>query len=154
MTLLKTQTGALVPLDDDEMDKMRRFKVGSVIRAEYKEMRNGKFFRKWWALMAVAYDMWTDGIQFQEYCGQQVQPNKDRFRKDITILAGYFHPVYALDGSMTMEADSIAWASMGEDKFERLYSACVDVILAKVLAHKNISRKQLDESVDAVLRFT
>jgi len=151
--MIKGPNGALLPLDDDESEKTKRWKTGSVVRGEFKEMRNGRFFKKWWVLMQVAYDLWSDGVELQEHCGQPVMPEKNRFRKDVTVLAGYFVPVYSVDGSVTLEAESISWASMNEDRFERLYSACINVILSKVLSHKNISREQIDTAVEHVLRF-
>ena len=103
--------------------------------------------------MDIAYDLWSDGLTHQEYQGQTVLPNKENFRKDVTILAGFFKPVFALDGKMTLEAESISWASMTEERFEVLYSACINVILAKVLGHTKLTREQLNASVDAVMRF-
>lgn len=153
LTLVKTQTGALVPIDQDEVSKLGRFKAGAVVRADFKEMRNGPFFRKYWALMEVAYDLWSDGLTPQEHQGRPVLPEKDRFRKDIIILAGYFRPVFDVTGGMRLEAESISWAKMDEARFERLYSACIDVILAKVLSHTRLTREQLNEAVDNVLRF-
>lgn len=153
VVMVKTPQGYLVPMNEDESSKARKWKSGSVIRGEFKEMRNGAFFRKFWALMDIAYDMWTDGIEPQTYQGQEVLPEKDRFRKDVCILAGYFRPVFDVTGKMKLEAESIAWANMDETRFEKLYSACIDAILAKVLSHKNISHKQLNEAVESVLRF-
>lgn len=151
--MVKGPNGALLPLDDDESEKTKRWKAGSVVRGDFKEMRNGRFFKKWWVLMQVAYDLWSDGCSGHEYKGQEVLPDKERFRKDVTILAGYFRPVYALDGSMTLEAESLAWASMDEDRFQKLYDACINVILAKVLSHKNINKAELDSAIDNVMRF-
>lgn len=153
LTLLKTQTGALVPMDEDSQARMTKFKVGSVIRADYKAMRNGQFFRKYWALMDIAYDLWSDGLEHQEYQGRTVLPEKNRFRKDISILAGYFRPVFDVNGEMRLEAESIAWSNMDEDRFSALYSACINVILSKVLSHKNLTREVLDKAVEDVLRF-
>lgn len=153
MTLLKSHAGALVPMCEEEADKLRKFKLGSVIRADYKEMRSGPLFRKWFVLVSIAYDLWSDGLEFFEFEGRSVLPNKEKFRKDLTILAGYFYPVYAIDGSMTLEADSIQWSKMDDTKFEKLYQATITAILQKVLASKAISREQIERAVDDVLRF-
>ena len=153
VAMVKTTGGALVPMDDCEHQKMRRWKVGGVVRGDFAEMRNGAFFRKFWALMDIAYDLWSDGLGHQEYLGQVVLPEKDRFRKDICVLAGYFRPVFDVHGVMKLEAESIAWSKMTEDRFQSLYSACITVILGKVLAHKNMSETQLRDAVDCVMRF-
>ena len=153
LSLLKTQSGALVPMDEDVAVRLSKFKTGAVIRADYKEMRNGQFFRKFWALMNLAYDLWADGMEHQEYQGRKVLPEFERFRKDVLILAGFFRPVFDVSGEMRLEADSLQWASMDEEKFEKVYSACIDVILAKVLSHKKLTREVLDAAINNVMRF-
>ncbi|WNO05987.1 DUF1367 family protein [Rhodoferax mekongensis] len=151
--MMKAPGGALIPFDDDQADKVRKFKPGAVIRADFKEMRNGSYFRKWWTLVDYAFDLWSDGIDLMQYEGRDVLPNKERFRKELTIMAGYFHPVYSIDGSFTLEADSLQWSKMSEETFDKLYQATITAVLSKVLAHKNISREELDRAVDNLLRF-
>lgn len=151
--MLKAPNGSLVPLDDEQAEKVKRFKAGSVVRGEFSEMRNGRFFKKWFALANFAYDMWEESIEPVEYRGQAVQPAFDKFRKDLTILAGYWHPVFNIDGTFKVEADSISWASMDEEKFERMYSKTIDAILAKVLPRHGLSRESLAHHVDRVLEF-
>lgn len=153
LVLIKAPGGMLVPADDSQAEKLRKFKNGSVVRSDFKEMRNGNYFRKWWVLVQYAYDLWSDGIEFTEFEGREVAPNFERFRKDLTVLAGYFHPVYAIDGSMTIEADSLQWSKMTEETFDSLYQATITAVLSKVLAHKNISREELDQSIERLLRF-
>lgn len=151
--MIKAPNGALVPLDDDQAQKLKRFKVGSVVRGDFVEMRNGKFFKKWWTLAQFAYDIWSDSMEPIEYRGQRVQPVFDKFRKDLTILAGYWHPVFNIDGTFKVEADSLAWATMSEETFAELYSKTIDAILAKVLPRHGLKREALAHHVDRVLEF-
>jgi len=153
IALIKTPSGALVPMDDEQAEKLKRFKAGSIVRGEYAAMRNGPFFRKWFALAKFAFDMWEDSMEPTEYRGQKVQPVFDKFRKDLTILAGYWHPVFNIDGTFKVEADSISWAKMNEETFERLYSKTIDAILAKVLPRHGLSRETLARHVDRVMEF-
>jgi len=151
--MIKAANGALVPLDDEQAQKLKRFKVGSVVRGEFVEMRNGKFFRKWWTLANFAYDLWAESMEPMEYRGQRVQPVFEKFRKDLTILAGFYHPVFNIDGSFKVEADSIAWAKMSEETFAVLYSKTIDAILAKVLPRHGLNHETLANHVDRVLEF-
>jgi hypothetical protein len=153
IALIKTPSGALVPMDDEQAEKLKRFKAGSIVRGEYAAMRNGPFFRKWFALAQFAFDMWADCVPPQEYKGQTVQPVFDKFRKDLTILAGYWHPVFNIDGTFKVEADSIAWAKMNEETFEVLYSKTIDAILARVLPRHGLGRETLQHHVDRVMEF-
>jgi hypothetical protein len=149
--LIRTSSGALVPLDDDEAAKLKRIKAGSVVTAKIVQMRNGAFFRKWWALAKFAFDIWSETVPQQEYKGQAVQPEFERFRRDLTILAGYFRPVFAANGEMRLEAESLSWAEMDEARFERLYSATINAILAKILS--GMTEEALRAHVDQVMRF-
>jgi hypothetical protein len=65
----------------------------------------------------------------------------ETFRKDITILAGRGKPVYRMDGSFTVEAESISFANMKEKEFIELYEATAKVILDNVLT--NYSEQEL-----------
>jgi hypothetical protein len=96
----------------------------------------------------VGFDYWTPEA---EYKGRVVEKNMDRFREEVTILAGYYDVVASLGGSVRLKAKSIAFANMEEDEFERLYSAVINVILQKVLT--TWTREDLDDVVDQVLRF-
>jgi hypothetical protein len=150
---IKSPNGALVPMDDEQAEKVKRFKAGAIVRGEFAAMRNGRFFQKWFVLARFAYDLWTETMEPIEYRGQRVQPVFDKFRKDLTILAGYWHPVFNIDGTFKVEADSISWANMSDETFEAMYSKTIDAILAKVLPRQGLSRQVLDHHVDRVLEF-
>lgn len=151
--LIRSASGALIPLDDEEAAKIKRIKAGSVVTAKLVQMRNGAFFRKFWALAKFAYDIWADTMPQQEYKGVEVRPEFDRFRKDLTIMCGYFRPVFDAKGGMHLEAESISFAGMDEARFEALYSQAINVILGKILAGTKMSEAELRLHVEQVLRF-
>ena len=149
--LRKTPQG-FVPDTDRDWDAAKRFKLGAVVKAEITNPRNVRFFRKWWALVQVGYEMWEETGVSAEYKGEKVLPNFDRFRRDVTILAGYGHPVVNLRGEVRVEADSISFGKMDEDTFENLYSATLTAIVHKVLRGR-ISEDRMREMADAVMEF-
>lgn len=154
LLLTKSPSGALIPLDDEQAEKMQRLRPGAVIRCTIAQMRNGRFFRKWWVLARYAYDLWTDNLPTTiVWRGQMVQPDKEKFRKDLTILAGHFHPVFNIRGEMRIEADSLRWDKMDEETFERLYSATINAILQKVLNRPDLTPEKLRQYVNNVLKF-
>jgi len=148
---MKSPSGSLVPMDDEQAEAMRRIKSGAVVKCNISEMRNGGFFRKWWLLAKMAFDMSSDRMQPREYKGKQVLPSFDSFRKDLTILAGYFNVIYKYDGTMRLEAQSLKWAEMTEETFEKLYSATIDAILQKILI--GMSEDELRKAVDQTLAY-
>jgi hypothetical protein len=150
--LTKTLSGALIPLDP-ENEQFKRFKSGSIIRCEVKEMRNGKFFRKWWALVKIAFDLWTETGAEIEYKGDKVLPNFDRFRKDVTVLAGYFEATYNVKNEVRLEPKSLQWSKMTEMEFSELYKKTVTVIIEKIIPNRGLTAEELDNWVNRVIDF-
>jgi len=146
---LRKLYNTFAPVDQVSLDAMEALPMNAEYKAILTRPRNVKFHRKFWALLDVAYDAWNPEPVF--YKGLEVHKNKDRFRKDLIILAGYFNTVININGEVRLEAKSIAFASMGEDDFSRLYSKCIDVILGKILTH--YTADDLDEQVETVLGF-
>jgi hypothetical protein len=152
---IRTQLG-FSPADDEASEAMRRFPLGSIAKFDVKLMRNGAFFRKWWALVKVGYDYWTETCEPMMFKGQPVLPDFDRFRHDITIMAGFYRPVWNAKGEMRVEAESIAWASMSEERFGKLYNATVAALLKLVFNGKRGPRwteEELRMTVEQIEAF-
>lgn len=149
----KGPSGALLPMDDEQAAKVAKLKAGSVLRVDVTQVRNGRFFRKFWVLAQFAFDIWSDTMPRQQYRGQEIQPNFERFRKELVILAGYFTPVWNVAGELRVEAKSISWAKMGEEEFEALFSACINAVLGKILSSSRFTEAQIRAHVDRVLQF-
>lgn len=151
----KGATG-LIPACEEATEWLAKKKLGSTIAIEPHEMRNGPFFRKWWALVQLGYDYWSESAATIEYRGQPVLPQFERFRKDVTILAGHYHPVVNLKGEVRIEADSLKWASMSEATFTKLYDATIQVLLQRVFngtVCKNWTEAELRRVAAEVLEF-
>lgn len=157
MDLLFTKgTTGLLPACEEATEWLSKKKLGSTIRVEPHEMRNGAFFRKWWALVKLGFDYWSENAQTIEYKGQPVLPDFDRFRKDVTISAGFYFPVVNLKGEVRIEAESLKWASMTEERFEQLYSATIQVLLRRVFNGQvcpHWSEDQLRSVAEQILSF-
>lgn len=123
---------SLIPACEEATDWLRRKKLGATILVEPREPRNGAFHRKYFALLDLAYEYWNDTTKHLEYKGQQVAPDRERFRKDIQILAGFCQPVVNIKNEVRLEAESISWASMTEERFGQLFDAVIKVLLDKV----------------------
>ncbi len=140
----------LIPYDEAAAAFIKKMKVGELAHSDFKRVRNYKFHKKYFALVMFAFDQWEpqDGLTYQ---GQAVTKNKERFRKDVAILAGFFESTVNLKGEVRLEAKSISFAQMDEIEFEALYNATINVILSRVLTR--YSRGDLDEIVEKLLRF-
>lgn len=144
LLFIKAPTG-LSPACEEATEWLGKKKLGSSILVEPREMRNGPFFKKWWALVKVGYDYWSETVEPLEYKGRRVLPSFDRFRKDVTIWAGYYEPVVNIKGELRIEAVSLKWASMTEETFTNLYDATIRVLLAKVFNGEVCKRWSEDE---------
>jgi len=138
--------GILLPADKETQTYVGKLIRNDVITADFKKPRNYRFHKKWFALVKFAYENWTPS-NFEDSRWKDVIPEKsfDRFRKDIIIMAGRFNAVYRVDGSVRIEAQSIAFGNMNEEEFSKLYDKTANVILERVLT--NYTAEQLAETV-------
>lgn len=151
--MVRLHTGGFAPATDEDAEAIRKIKAGSMVRCEVKMLRNYKFLQKWFTLAKYAFDIWSDTLEPQEYKGVPVEPNFDRFRKDLIILTGRFDAVYNARGDVRVEAKSISFASMSEQEFEQLYSETINVILKKILNSTAMTEDELRGHVDNVLHY-
>ncbi len=152
LVLTKTPTGALVPADAPSAEFIQRLKIGSSLRGEFKRQRNPKFHRKAFALFQLAFDVWDAPVL--EYRGQPVAKNFDRFRRDLTILAGHYEAATNLRGEVRLEAKSLSFGSMDDNEFGKVYASILSVVWERVLkAHGYKSAAAVDEIVERLLGF-
>lgn len=149
MFLLKHERGFLYPADELEAEKVKKMKVGVLIRADVVQVRNAMFHRKFFALLRVGFEAF-DVPEGKTYKGFPVQKDFEQFREDVIIAAGFFTVTYRINGDTRVKAKSISFARMKPEDFERLYSQVADVLLQKVLAHYQ-NRANLDNVVNQIL---
>jgi hypothetical protein len=141
-----------VPASDQDMELCLKLKNGQVIYAKWTRKRNSLFHRKFFALLGVGFDSWEpEPLEGDDLKWGAPQKNFDRFRRDVTIAAGYYEAVYDLNGRLRLEAKSISFGKMEQDEFEKLYSNVINVFLGKIL--KNYNRDDLDKIVQDILNF-
>jgi hypothetical protein len=142
-------TSGLLPADDATRKWYTRLKLGATVHSEAREMRNGAFFKKWWALVELGYDHWSEAAPTIQFRGVNVLPNFDRFRKDVTIMAGFYYAVVNLKGEVRIEAESLKWSQMTEERFTKLYDATIQVLLQRVF-NGEICRQWTEEELRRV----
>ena len=149
---VRTNIG-LMPADDESREWFSKVTIGRVIQCKVSQPRNVVFHRKWFALMRYSFDYWSEIAPRVEYKGEEVHPDFDRFRRDITILAGKFHTTVNLKGEVRLEADSVSFGSMNAEDFEELYSKTIDVLLTRVFTAKRWSAEKLRSVVEGLVEF-
>ena len=150
LALSKVPNG-LIPADPQSQELTDGLKVGEVIHSDFRKMRNPAFHRKFFALLNMAFDMWEPGEVDSKY--GVPEKNFDRFREDVTILAGFFSVVVRLDGTTRIEAKSISFAKMDDMEFAQLYNAVINVLLKRIPAMGSMTAEQVDDAVNSILAF-
>ena len=123
LLVINTHRG-LVPLDDDDYEEKKKLKLGQTYSVEVKVVRNVDFHRKYFALIAYAWEFLNE---------QETERFKDKenFRKYIEIAAGHcdviFHPRLQ---EFVEIPKSIAFAKMDNTAFSDLYGRVKDVIFS------------------------
>jgi len=150
---MRSEVG-LLPADDPSRAWFAKLKIGTQIDGEFTQPRNPKFHRRFFALINTGFDYWCEIAPPLDYKGIAALPDLERFRKDITIMAGFFKPVANLKGEVRLEAESIAFHSMDEERFEKLYSAVIQTLLRLVFKNDaNWSEPRLRSIVDQLVEF-
>lgn len=149
MSIFRKAAGALYPAEPESEGIVSTLKEGALVNAKIVRSRNLQFHRKFFALLNHGFEAWNP--EPITYRGQVARRNFDEFRRDVTIIAGYYTVEHGLDGKPKIRPKSISFGSMGDDEFEKLYSACLNVILESVLT--NYTREDLDQVVDQILAF-
>ena len=153
---VKTGSHHLQPASEADAVLLTKIKTGEVVKLKLTRPRNYLFHKKFFALLNFAFDYWEPSHFETEQCMEDgssilIEKNFDSFRKDVNVLAGYCDATYRLNGDTRIEAKSISFGSMSEDEFEKLYSACIDVILKHICPQ--YTGKMLDEIIDQTMAF-
>jgi len=134
--MVKESGGLFRPADDVEQEKTIRFKTGEHYDVDIKLSRNPAFLRKVMVFFRFCFEHW-DGDKVHEFCSETEQ--LERFRKDLTILAGYWVQTERLDGTFRTEAKSLAFASMTEEVFQECYLSLIRAALKHIFHSADVN---------------
>jgi len=143
-TWRKLPQGALMPDDQGTVEWLARIKTGDGLFGEFKRPRNYNLHKKWFALVQYGFECWEPPQDAPE-------KNFERFRKEITMLAGYAVEVPSIKGGSRWEAQSISFAKMDQETFDHLYDKTISALLKFVM--KNYTRADIDRVMAEIARF-
>ena len=125
MKLLVVNTlRGLVPMGDDDYEAKKKLKLGQTYSVEVKVVRNVDFHRKYFALIAYAWEFLTE----QEIANFKT---KENFRKYLEIAAGHCDVLYPPRLQEFVEIPRcISFSSMDNASFSDLYQRVKDVIFS------------------------
>ena len=128
--LLNTASG-LKPLYDDDFDEKKKLKIGETYRAKIVRPRNILFHKKAMALFKIGCDN-----------SKNVEMPFNTYRKYATAKAGYAK-VYQTPKGLYVEAESLSFENMDEDRFQDVYNHVLTFIILDTGADKEFIEKHL-----------
>lgn len=109
--------GRVIPLYDSDYENFKKVRRNHPIEIEIKVKRNYKFHKKFFALINMVFE------------NQEVFTDFELFRKELTILSGFYNEYVTFDGEVKRDAKSISFSSMDELEFSELYQKFVDTVI-------------------------
>ena len=128
--MIKSSGGAFVPLDDMQAEALKKFRNGEQYEIEIKLSRNPQFHRKVFAFFKFCFEHWS--ADKTEWQFQDEQAQFDTFRKNLTVLAGYFDKTYTIKGDVRIEPKSLAYGNMEQSEFERCYNSLINAAMKHI----------------------
>ena len=117
---------------DDDYEKKKTLKRGSVIECTVKEYRNYKFHKLYFSMINLSWEYLTE--QQREFFHENV----DAFRKTVEVAAGHYEPVYSVSRQTWLEVPkSIAFDKLDEASFHELYERVKSVIFQTFIPNIN-----------------
>jgi hypothetical protein len=154
---IKLPGSYLVPASEEDGALLEKIPIGRVVKLKLTVMRNYEFHKKFMALVQMAFDRWQPAEiedPKRKYITEYVPAKQlERFRKDLTIRAGFYETTFHLDGSIRIEAKSISFGKMSQEEFEKLFSAVINVVLKQVYDKDEMTSGELRKAVDRVMDF-
>ena len=130
MLLTNTEQGLKPKFNSDAKEK-KRLVIGEDYWADIKKARNYQFHKKFMALVKIGMEN-----------SKNVDMPFDVYRKYALIKSGYYK-IYETPKGKYVEADSIAFENMDEEKFQEVYSKVLDFIIIDTQATKEDIEKEL-----------
>lgn len=152
--LRKIPGGMLVPDNEETAEYIQKLKVGAVVSAEIVQPRNYKFLQKTMCLFGYCFDVFSEQMEANpiEYKGMKAEPSFDRFRHDLTILAGHYEATFDITGKVKLEAKSLSYGKCTEQEAERIYSDVINAALKQVF-RMSMTEDELKRIVDQLLGY-
>ena len=148
----KNNMGVFIPDTQDSRELVAEL-PNAVYRMDLVRPRNYLFHKKFFVLLDFAYDYWE--APDVKHNGIPIQKNKDLFRENMIIAAGFYTMGITIRGDARAIADSISFGKMGQEKFDSLYKrvfdACWHLVFAKL---GTFTPEQAEKTVLEIMSFS
>ena len=142
--ILEKNNGALCPVSDIEKSKIDKLNPDGYYQVSIPLKRNYQFLKKVMKFFNFCFEHW-DGEKVHEFAS--VSQQFESFRKQLTILAGYKVVTYKINGKMIIDAQSLSYESMSEEKFQEFYKDLTVADMKYIFKEKQDDHKLMNELV-------
>lgn len=126
-----------LPADKEVLEK---YKNNAILYVDLRKPRNGKFHRKFFALIHVIYE------------AQDQYSTEEDLLVEIKLRAGHYQEHVTARGKMMYIPKSLSFDSMDGDEFAVFYDKAISTAL-KYLLPKTYTREALDQLIDKIISF-
>jgi len=147
--MIRTADGAFRPATQHDADELAGLPIGRLIGCTMKQLRNGQFHRKLFALLAYLYDVLPAKRAIYE--GTEITQSRKRHRDEMVILAGHYTVDVTGRGDIRMVAQSLSYSKCSQRLAETIYSDLIDKALA--LLGGDQTRDGLDDIINQLVGF-
>lgn len=116
-----------------------KLKEAQYISSETWKERNINFHRKFFAFINATIHLLPEDQKYDKL------RNPDYLRRKLMIMIGEVDSIYDMNGVEHLQARSISFKSMDDEKFGFIYKACIDATL-KYFLH-GISMKDFENTI-------
>lgn len=120
--LVKRSDGSFIPGHNSDHEACKRVAPGDSIEGRIGSVRNLRFHKKFFALIKYVFHHMNEQSQL-------MIPSEEALRYELLRLAGYWDSHVTLYGATVLRPKSIAFDSMDQFEFEKVYSDILDVAL-------------------------
>lgn len=128
--MVKCANGIFAPAFEHDLPRLTKFKNGEMYTFSAKLTRNPAFHKKMFVFFKFCFDHWCANKAGLDCMDEHSQ--FERFRRDLTILAGFYEQTVRLNGDVRTEAKSLSFANMDSDEFERCYKAMINAAIKHI----------------------
>ncbi|AUR81799.1 protein of unknown function DUF1367 [Vibrio phage 1.013.O._10N.286.54.F9] len=127
VSVIKQHGGVLIPANESEAERMKRFKTGEGYEVEIKQIRNYKFHQKVFAFLNFCFEYHVSRLDCAVH-----ERQFEVFRDELTVNAGYYDEFWTMKGTLRIEAKSISYANMSQEDFEHYYNSLINAAIKLV----------------------
>lgn len=127
INMIKQRGGILIPASDADEEKLTKFHTGEIYPVELKGSRNPAFHSKMFVFFSFCFQYWKCDREFLSEAKQL-----EVFRKNLTVLAGFYDEFWTIKGTLRIEAKSLAYSNMEPDEFEECYKAMINAAITHI----------------------